>query len=87
MVKKTPQVMLNKEKIFWGWYIVAGAFFVMAVNYGTRYCFGVFVKPLSEEHGWSRSVISLAATINMLVYSIGAIFVGRMLDRIAPAGL
>ncbi len=84
MVKKTAYIMLNKEKIFWGWYIVAGAFFVMAVNYGARYCFGIFVKPLSVEHGWSRSVISMAATINMLVYSIGAIFVGRMLDRIAP---
>ncbi len=76
--------MLNKEKIFWGWYIVAGSFFVMAINYGSRYCFGVFVKPLAMEHGWSRSVISMAATINMLVYSVGAIFVGRMLDRIAP---
>ncbi len=76
--------MLKKEKIFWGWYIVAGAFLVMAVNYGARYCFGVFVKPLSDEHGWSRSVISLAATINMLVYSTGSIFVGRLLDRIAP---
>ena len=75
---------MNKEKIFWGWYIVAGAFFVMAVNYGARYCFGIFVKPLSIEYGWSRSVISMAATINMIVYSIGAIFVGRMLDRIAP---
>ena len=75
---------MNKEKIFWGWYIVAGAFFVMAVNYGARYCFGIFVKPLSVEQGWSRSVISMAATINMIVYSIGAIFVGRMLDRIAP---
>jgi len=76
--------MLKKDDIFWGWYIVAGAFFVMAANYGARYCFGIFVKPLSLEHGWSYSVISLAATINMLVYSIGAIFVGRMLDRIAP---
>jgi MFS family permease len=76
--------MMNKEKIFWGWYIVAGSFFVMAINYGARYCFGVFVKPLSLEHGWSRSVISMAATINMLVYSVGAIFVGRMLDRVAP---
>ena len=75
---------MNKEKIFWGWYIVAGSFFVMAINYGARYCFGVFVKPLAYEHGWSRSVISMAATINMLVYSVGAIFVGRMLDRIAP---
>ena len=76
--------MMNKEKTFWGWYIVAGSFFVMAINYGSRYCFGVFVVPLASEHGWSRSVISMAATINMLVYSIGAIFVGRMLDRIAP---
>jgi MFS family permease len=75
---------MNKEKIFWGWYIVAGSFFVMAINYGARYCFGVFVKPLALEHGWSRSVISMSATINMLVYSTGAIFVGRMLDRIAP---
>jgi MFS family permease len=75
---------MNKEKIFWGWYIVAGSFFVMAINYGSRYCFGVFVKPLAVEHGWSRSIISMAATINMLVYSVGAIFVGRMLDRIAP---
>jgi MFS family permease len=84
MVKERALVMLKKEKIFWGWYIVAGAFLVMAVNYGARYCFGVFVRPLSDEHGWSRSVISLAATINMLVYSTGSIFVGRLLDRIAP---
>ena len=76
--------MINKEKIFWGWYIVAGSFFVMAINYGSRYCFGVFVIPLALEHGWSRSVISMAATINMLVYSVVAIFAGRMLDRIAP---
>jgi len=76
--------MIYDKKIFWGWYIVAGAFFVMAANYGARYCFGVFVAPLSLEHGWSRSVISMAATINMLVYSVCAIFVGRMLDRIAP---
>ena len=75
---------MNKEKISWGWYIVAGSFFVMAINYGARYCFCVFVMPLALEHGWSRSVISMAATINMLVYSVGAIFVGPMLYRIAP---
>jgi MFS family permease len=84
MVKEAAYIMSRKEKIFWGWYIVAGSFFVMAINYGARYCFGVFVKPLALEYGWSRSVISMAATINMLVYSTGAIFVGRMLDRVAP---
>jgi MFS family permease len=39
---------------------------------------------MAAEFVWSRSVISLAAAINMLVYSLGSIFVGRMLDRIAP---
>jgi sugar phosphate permease len=76
--------MRKNREIFWGWFIVAGAFFVMATNYGARYCFGIFLKPMSEEFSLSRSVIALAATINMLVYSFGAVFVGRMLDRIAP---
>jgi MFS family permease len=75
---------MPSKKIFWGWYIVMGAFFVMSINYGARYCFGVFLKPMTAEFGWSRSVIAMAATINMLVYSCGAIFVGRMLDRVAP---
>ena len=76
--------MEKNQKIFWGWYIVGGAFLVMGINYGARYCFGVFLKPMAAEFGLSRSVISVAAAINMLVYSFGSIFVGRMLDRIAP---
>ncbi|PKN77151.1 MAG: hypothetical protein CVU52_01740 [Deltaproteobacteria bacterium HGW-Deltaproteobacteria-10] len=76
--------MKKNGEIFWGWFIVAGAFLVLGINYGSRYCFGVFLKPMAEEFAWSRSVISLAATINIILYSVGAIFVGRMLDRIAP---
>jgi MFS family permease len=76
--------MGKNREIFWGWFIVLGAFFIMGINYGARYCFGVFLKPMAEEFALSRSVISLAATINIILYSVGAIFVGRMLDRIAP---
>jgi MFS family permease len=70
--------------IFWGWYIVGAAFFVLAINYGSRYCFGVFVKPLAQDYGWSRSVISLGASLNMFVYPACAVAIGRMVDRIAP---
>lgn len=75
---------MRDNRIFWGWYVVAGAFLVLAINYGVRYCFGIFLKPMSEEYGWSRSVISISASINMFVYSIGAVFVGKLIDRIAP---
>ena len=70
--------------IYWGWYVVVGAFLVLSVNYGARYCFGVFVNPLSAQFGWSRSVISLGASLNMFVYSLCSIFTGRIADRVAP---
>ncbi len=70
--------------IFWGWYVVAGSFLLHAVSYGARYSFGIFVQPLTVENGWSRTVISLAASINMLFFAAGGIYAGRLLDRIAP---
>ncbi len=72
------------RSIFWGWYVVAGAFLLHAVSYGARYSFGIFVQPLTAENGWSRTVISLAASLNMLFFAAGGIVAGRLLDRIAP---
>jgi len=74
----------RKNNLFWGWYVVAGAFLLMAVNYGARYSFGIFVQPLTVENGWSRSAVSLAASVNLIVYALMGISAGRLLDRIAP---
>ena len=49
-----------------------------------RYCFGIFVKPMAADYQWARSVISLGASINMFVYSACAIYIGRLLDKMAP---
>ena len=76
--------MGKKDDLYWGWYVVLGAFLIMAINYGARYCFGVFVKPMSLEYHWSRSVISLGASLMVLSYGIGGIFSGYLLDRMAP---
>ena len=69
---------------FWGWYVVLGAFLIFAINYGARYSFGVFVKPMAAQYNWSRSVISAGMSIMVLAYGIGGIFAGRLVDRIAP---
>ena len=71
-------------RLYWGWYVVGGAFLIMAVSYGTRYCFGIFVNPLSLEYNWSRSVISGAASLMIFTSGVGGIFMGRLLDRTAP---
>jgi sugar phosphate permease len=70
--------------LFWGWYVVLGAFLILAINYGARYSFGVFVKPMASQYNWSRSVISAGMSIMVLAYGIGGIFAGRFVDRIAP---
>ena len=77
-------IMTKKHPLFYGWYIVAGAFLILAVNYGIRYSFGIFLKPMSDEYGWSRSVVSLGVSFNMIAYSFFTIFIGRMVDRIRP---
>lgn len=70
--------------MFWGWYVMLGAFLILGVSYGARYCLGIFVKPMSEDYGWSRTVISSAASIMIFIYGIGGIFSGRLLDHTAP---
>jgi sugar phosphate permease len=72
---------------YWGWYVVLGAFLILGINYGIRTCFGIFVKPMAMEYQWSRSVISAGISIMVLVYGIGGIFTGRLIDRIAPRWL
>jgi sugar phosphate permease len=77
--------MANRiRQIFWGWYVVLGAFLVLCLSYGVRYSFGVFVHPMFKETGWPMSVISISASVNVLIYSISGIFCGRLADRVAP---
>ena len=79
-----PDLKGIKTGLFWGWYVVLGAFLILAINYGARYSFGVFVKPMAAQYNWSRSAISAGMSIMVLAYGIGGIFAGRLADRIAP---
>lgn len=74
----------NKEEVFWGWYVVSGSFSIMVVTYGVRYSFGVFVKPMLAEYGWSMTIIQMGSSINLFMYAITGVFTGWLLDRIAP---
>ena len=74
-------------KVYWGWYIVGAAFLTMGINYGSRYCFGIFVRPIALDLEWSRSVISVGASLMILSYAAGGIVSGRLLDRMAPRWL
>ena len=48
---------------------------------GSRFAFGLMLKPMSEDLDVSRSTLSLAVTMFMLVSAVAMPFVGRLVDR------
>jgi sugar phosphate permease len=72
------------SRIFYGWYVVAASFVILFFNAGARYCFGVMLKPISAEFGWSRGELSLVFSVNMVVFSLGLLAVGKIYDRYGP---
>ena len=63
--------------------MVAICFLTGIIAYGGgRYSFGVFMKPMTEALGWSRTQMSLGATINLACYATVSPLVGRMLDTV-----
>lgn len=67
------------------WLIVAATFLLLMLNWGAQqYAFGVMFKPIITEFGWSRSGISFAFCVNMVVLSVSLIVVGRLYDRFGP---
>jgi len=74
----------QKEKVFYGWYIIGAAFIILFFNAGARYSIGVIFKPVISEFGWSRSSLSLSFFINMTVYALSLTLIGKTYDRFGP---
>jgi MFS family permease len=68
-------------KIFYGWVIVAAGIVMTCVGLGAMLSLGVFLQPMSEAMGWSRSGISLAALLNFLCMGVGSFAWGALSDR------
>ncbi len=56
-------------------------FLALALNYGTRSSFGIFLPPFEAEFGVSRGAISSILSITMLTYATLAFFTGYLVDR------
>ena len=74
----------RSPRFFYGYIIVTAALFIMAVMWGAIYTFGIFLKPVSAEFGWSRAAISGAYSLFMVVHGLLYIITGRLNDRFGP---
>ena len=68
-------------RIHRAWVVAAVAFVALIGAAGFRATPGVLIVPLQEEFGWSRAQISLAVTVNLLLFGLTAPFAAALMDR------
>jgi MFS family permease len=65
-------------RIFRGWVITA--YGAVALMLAGPYVFGVFLRPMTEELGWSRGDFALANTVSVFMGGVVGFFVGPIVD-------
>ena len=69
---------------WYGWVIVGTIATILMATSGARFVFGVMLLPMEDEFGWSRSQLSVAVLVNMVVLSICQPVIGWVSDRFGP---
>lgn len=74
----------SRQRIFYGWFIVAALFAVTLTIGGSNWTFGVFVRPLESEFGWNRTLVSSGYTALLIGRAISLVTAGVLADRFTP---
>jgi cyanate permease len=77
------QLVRTEPRIHRAWWVAAITFCALIAAAAFRSSTGALMEPLENEFGWSRSVTSLAVTVNLVVYGLTAPFAAALMQRSA----
>ncbi|GHJ49138.1 MFS transporter [Catellatospora sp. TT07R-123] len=63
------------------WAVAAVALVAIVGSAGFRATPGVLIEPLQQEFGWSRGIISIAVSVNLLLFGFTAPFAAALMER------
>jgi MFS family permease len=69
------------ERPFYGWVVLGAAFVIITMSIGTLFTLGVFLRPIEDSMGWSRSGIGAISFFNWIVMGVGGVVAGYVSDR------
>lgn len=72
---------LVRHRIHYAWVVAAVTFVVLLSAAGIRSTPAVLMVPLQHEFGWNRATISLAVSINLLLYGFSGPFAAALMQR------
>jgi MFS transporter, OFA family, oxalate/formate antiporter len=74
-------VALMPARVFYGWFVVLGAFAVTFVGFGSAYTFSAFLHSLQTDFTASRGSVSLVFSLAGFLYFALGIISGPLADR------
>ena len=72
---------MRPQRIHYAWFIAGITFVTLLAAAGTRATPGVLIVPLQREFGWNRAEISLAVSINLILFGIIGPFAAAFMAR------
>jgi MFS family permease len=76
--------MSRASRVHPAWIVLGALTVCMLAGSGLRSVFGVYIKPMEAEFGWTRGALSGAAAVSLLLLGAVGPFVGRLADRWGP---
>lgn len=70
--------------LFYGYVLVILTFFILLIQFGASYSFGVFFQPIITEFGWSRALFTGAASLGSVLGAPLGVVWGKINDRFGP---
>ena len=65
----------------YAWVVLGAAFAIITMAIGTLFTLGVFLVPIEQDLGWSRSSIGAISFFNWFVMGLGGVVAGYVSDR------
>jgi len=69
------------HRVHRAWWVALVTFLVLLASAAFRSSLGVMVVPLQAEFGWSATVVSLAVSVNLVLYGLTAPFAAALMER------
>ena len=76
--------MTPKSKLHYAWIVLGVTFVCLLVSAATRATPSILIVPLEKEFGWSRTTISMAISLNILLYGLIGPFAAGFINRYGP---
>lgn len=80
-INRSPK---KRTPFFYGYIIVGVIFIIQIMMFGSGATSGVFFKPMLNEFGWSRALLSGAFSFFRIVQGLSSIIMGGLNDRFGP---